>query len=174
MSRDHKTPQEEATDAMVELGAALIELSDEISQLRNQIAQQAHRLGSVEQAGWVAGQRLANVEHATAIKDTTTDRSLAALLGQVDAVLIELEPNGQVKATGVRGDFHLSSANGYLADGIWEARAEVGAPASHALTGLNAYIYHSRQDQFAGSAGELPFDLPSNVVRQVQSEGEEF
>lgn len=174
MSRDHKTPQEEATDAMIELGAALIELSDEIRQVRATVAQLAHRLGTVEQENGVARQRLANVEHAAAIKDTTTDRSLAALLGQVDAVLVQLEPNGQVKATAVCGQFTLSSARGYVAHEIWEARAEVGAPASHALTGLNAYVYHSRQDQFAGSATEPPFDLPSNVVRQVQSEGEEF
>jgi hypothetical protein len=157
---DPRSAADADVDQTVVLGAALLELDHEIGRLRRQVEQQAHRLGSAEQSVAAARQDAAEARALFNRPSSGTDRCLSDLLSMCDAVLIEKEPNGQVKATAVKGSFVLHSNFAYEADAIWEARSEVGERAGGAIISLFAYMYHLRSDQFGGTSPGVEGDRP--------------
>lgn len=166
--KDPRSAADDDINPELSLGAALLDLDAEIGRLRRSVEQQAHRLSTAEQSVAAARQDAAEARALFSRPSSGTDRCLSDLLGMADAVLIEKEPNGQVKATAVKGRFILDSAGAYLADAIWEARAEVGERAGGAIISLFAYMYHLRSDQFAGSAAEPPIGEGVIAVRQIR------
>lgn len=151
-------------------GDALLELSEQIARLQRQVQQQAHRLGSVEQRLAAARQDAASAMQQASVRDTSTDRALAYLLTQADAIVISLEPNGQVVAHAVAEPFYLDSKKGWHSPWIRTARGEVGERAGGALVSLWAYVNSQKQDEFAADGAWPPVNDPIIAVRQIQGE----
>lgn len=170
--KDPRSAADETDDPHALAAAALLDLSDEIATLRRQVEQQAHRLGTVEQGLTVARQDAASALREAMVRDTSTDRALAFLLTQADAIVLSLEPNGQVVAHAVAEPFYLDSKHGWHSPWIRTARSEVGEKAGGALVSLWAYVNSQKQDEFAHDDAWPPPPASIIAVRQVQGEDE--
>lgn len=168
---DPRSDADADADAHTLAAAALLDLDATLDRLRRQVEQQAHRLGTVEQGLTVARQDAANALQAAALRDTSTDRALAYLLTQADAVVLSLEPNGQIVAHAVAEPFYLDSRKGWHSPWIRTARGEVGERAGGALVALWAYVNSQKTDDFAYDDAWPP--PPASIIAVRQKRGED-